>query len=639
MPTGAIGFKLESRWKRPSISCRRAPCNRCAENPVRSFERFLVICILLLHALLVGVVAYLNSPVLDELPHLASGMAHWKTGSFEPYRVNPPLVRCIAALPVILAGADSSTLLEWETGPFDRPEFALGRRFVESNGPRTFFLFTLARWACLPFTVLGGYMSYRWSRELYGAAGGLTTLLLWCMCPNLIGWGATICPDAPAAAMGVLASYSFWRWFRDPTWQWAGAAGVCLGLSMLTKSSWILLLGVWPLLWLVTNISLRFSQAARHENVVRTSAIAPSGWKLVAILILGLYVLNLGYGFSGSFRPLGNFTFISRALSGSAVQGDIGNRFGDSMLKTLPIPLPADFVIGVDVQRYDFEVGKWSYLRGEQKRGGWWYYYVYALAVKTPIGSLLLIAAALGARRIARGQTTKRLDELFILAPAVFLLFLVSTQTGFNRYLRYVLPAVPFLFIWAGRAGYFFEASGRDVKWLRWGRGFVLACLIATVSSSLWAWPHSLSYFNEIVGGPRYGHLHLLDANIDWGQDLLHLKRWNERHTDAEPLHLSYFGWVDPRLAGIQARPIPGLLFGGNGEVTVGNLADVLPGWYVVSVNQVMGYRHSESSAPIHNWLMEFEPVGQVGYSLWIYRLSGEDIRAFRARHQLARRD
>lgn len=26
---------------------------------------------------------------------------------------------------------------------------------------------------------------------------------------------------------------------------------------------------------------------------------------------------------------------------------------------------------------------------------------------------------------------------------------------------------------------------------------------------------------------------HLLDANIDWGQDLLFLKRWNERHPES----------------------------------------------------------------------------------------------------------
>jgi hypothetical protein len=40
------------------------------------------------------------------------------------------------------------------------------------------------------------------------------------------------------------------------------------------------------------------------------------------------------------------------------------------------------------------------------------------------------------------------------------------------------------------------------------------------VSSSLWIYPHSLSYFNESIGGPLNGPRHLLGSNVDWGQDL-----------------------------------------------------------------------------------------------------------------------
>lgn len=41
------------------------------------------------------------------------------------------------------------------------------------------------------------------------------------------------------------------------------------------------------------------------------------------------------------------------------------------------------------------------------------------------------------------------------------------------------------------------------------------------VASSLWIYPHSLSYFNESIGGPLNGPEHLLGSNVDWGQDLL----------------------------------------------------------------------------------------------------------------------
>lgn len=52
----------------------------------------------------------------------------------------------------------------------------------------------------------------------------------------------------------------------------------------------------------------------------------------------------------------------------------------------------------------------------------------------------------------------------------------------------------------------------------------VLGCWLVT--SSLWLYPHSLSYFNEVIGGPLNGPRHLLGSNVDWGQDLRYVKWW-----------------------------------------------------------------------------------------------------------------
>ena len=48
-----------------------------------------------------------------------------------------------------------------------------------------------------------------------------------------------------------------------------------------------------------------------------------------------------------------------------------------------------------------------------------------------------------------------------------------------------------------------------------------LACWY--ISSSLWVYPHSLSYFNESIGGPLNGPEHLLGSSVDWGQDELYV--------------------------------------------------------------------------------------------------------------------
>ena len=65
-------------------------------------------CLLLaIHAVLLAWCAWHDSPTTDEVAHLPAGISHWHLGRFDLFRVNPPLVRMVAALPVIAAGAET----------------------------------------------------------------------------------------------------------------------------------------------------------------------------------------------------------------------------------------------------------------------------------------------------------------------------------------------------------------------------------------------------------------------------------------------------------------------------------------------------------------------------------------------------
>ncbi|MBS0205098.1 MAG: glycosyltransferase family 39 protein [Planctomycetes bacterium] len=310
------------------------------------YRRLTVAGLLIFHILLVGWIALCKSPVVDEAPHLVAGIIHCKFGTFDLYRVNPPLVRSVAALPVLLAGIETDWMGGWADNPFARPEFLLGRRLLEVNPERCFWLVTLARWACLPFTLLGAIICYLWARDLYGTNAGLVALLLWCFDPNLMGWSATLCPDAPAASVGVFAAYVYWRWLRQPSWGGIWLAGLAFGMALLTKSTWLVLFGIWPAVWLIWYLIQR-----RPDEQAKPRSTSPSGIGVVMILLIGLYVVNAGYGFANCLRPLGNFSFISGALAGGQPFGQVGNRFRGKWFEIIPVPLPADFVIGVDVQR------------------------------------------------------------------------------------------------------------------------------------------------------------------------------------------------------------------------------------------------------------------------------------------------
>jgi 4-amino-4-deoxy-L-arabinose transferase-like glycosyltransferase len=598
-----------------------------------------------------GLLAYgalIHSPTFDETAHLPAGLAYWKLGREDVYPHNPPLVRAISALPLLAVGAET----DWdalETPAVNRPEFALGREFIAVNRERAFWLYTLARWACLPFALLGGYVCYRWSSELYGPWAGLLSVWLWCFCPNVLGSGQWIAPDMGATALGLSACYLFWRWLGAPSWRRALAAGAVLGLAELTKFTWVILFGLWPLIWLLA----------------RSPARARLG-QLAVILALGLYVLNLGYLFRGTLRPLASQDYFSRALGGplaNPADPDKGadNRFRNSPLGRLPVPLPGAYLAGIDLQKLDFERGFRSYLRGEWRKGGWWYYYLYGLGIKIPLGTLALLAwASLAGRQGLGGPADKSTtsatptpglpgesgrDLLCLLAPPLVIVALVSSQTGFSHHLRYVLPAFPFGLIFIGRL------LPRDA--LRRRRMLVGLAACGTALGSLSVYPHSASFFNRLVGGPSRGAEHLIDSNISWGQDLLLLRRWLERRGPApRPLFLAYFGNLDPRVAGIEfVSPPLGPAFAAGPLPAVANRQPDVdlgprPGLYVVDVNllhgmeQLMpdgrgGWVMPKAGLTDLSYFTDFKPCDRIGYSLYVYDLSVEDVNRVRRARRL----
>jgi 4-amino-4-deoxy-L-arabinose transferase-like glycosyltransferase len=565
--------------------------------------------VLALHAGLLAWGAYIHSPSWDEYGHLPAGISHWHLGQFDLYRVNPPLVRMVAGAPVLFCDPE----IEWPgmSGPHSRPEWGAARSMVRTHSEPLFWWFTLARWACIAFSLLGAWICYRWASGLYGRVAGFTAAVLWCFSPTVLGHGQLITPDVGAAAMGVAVGYLLWRWLQLPSWRAAFAAGVVLGLAQLTKFTWIILFGLWPILWLVWRVGR--GRAARGRQWLREAV------QMLFLLVLAVYVINLGYGFEGSGTRLGQFRFVSRTLrqatveSGGTAQGPVGKRFKESWCAVLPIPLPTNYMSGIDLQKRDFERVSWSYLRGEWRDRGWWYYYLYGLAVKEPLGTWVLVALAVWVTVAQRGYNRGWRDEMLLIVPAAAVLLLVSSQTGFSRHLRYVLPMYPLAIIWISKVGRSIELRDRRTAAL------TVMALTASVGSSLFCFPHSLSYFNEAVGGPRRGGEHLLHSNFDWGQDLLLYRRWLEKHPERQPVGLAYAlpkSLIDPADVGIAYVDIasaPDVESGRDQGLPEGN--GPAPGWYAIFAGELYG-RHGG-----YAHFRELEPVERVGYTVFVYHV------------------
>lgn len=562
---------------------------------------------------------------IDEVGHIAAGLSHWQTGSFCAYRVNPPLPRMLATLPVWASDPVTDYTRFPDDGPGARPEWPLGRAFSEANAPCYFDLVLRGRLTGIAWTLVGGWLVARWARELYGRRGGLLALTVWAFEPNILAFGPLMFPDVPAAVAGLTATYVFWRHLRRPSWGTAAVAGVLLGLAQLTKMTLLVLYAVWPLMALI------YLPRVRRGTLPGQARLACSQGLL--IVGLSLLVLNAGYGFRDVSRKLGDFQFVSKSFAGTH-DGSAGNRFAAGFARELPVPLPADYLLGMDTQRHDFETCRYSFLAGEWRDGGWWEYYLYAMAVKVPLGFLALILAGVALAASGHRCCPDARAEAALLLPAAAVLLLVSSQTGFNRHMRYVLPAFPFLITGAGKAAYFLH---RDRWWAGVG---VVSATVAGVASSLSVYPHFLSYFNEAAGGPDNGHRHLLCSNIDWGQDVLQLKHWLDQHPEAAPLHLALYHVIDPAIEGINnyrlppRGPRPGLSRAGQEQ------CGPQPGWFAVSVNFVGG---SAFKAPDgegwfasilfrdYEYFQHFRPVAKAGYSIFIYRITPEEANRARA--------
>ncbi|MDR1965052.1 MAG: glycosyltransferase family 39 protein [Planctomycetaceae bacterium] len=461
--------------------------------------------------------------------------------------------------------------------PQDRSEWSVGAAFIAANTQEDVRLFYfLGRCVCIPFILLGAWFGSRLASELYGKTAGLIFATFWTFSPLFLGWGATLCPDMIAASLGMIAVYFFRRWLIVPNWKNVIVAGICIGLLPFAKITWVIAFGLFPLLWIL-------------------SKNRPPIKQCLVVMLLALYTLNMGYGFDGSFRLLKNYQFIRDSLRDEGT-----NRFTNSVLGFIPVPFPSEFIHGIDTQKRDFEKGLESYLFGKYQDHGWWYYYFVVLGLKEPLGTLILVFITIILTIFKRNYRSSWNDEILVLVPFFVLLFVICSQTGISIHPRYLLPALPFFYLFVSRIGKAFEVKERLLQII------TIICLGWMIVSSMYVYPHSMSYFNEMIPvkkRPEY----LLGSNIDWGQSAYFLKNWLEKHPEATPIRIEYPCPENIERIDIKTNKKPP--------------AESEPGWFALGVNDI--YANSE----LYGYFKKCEPVTVIGYSIYVYHLTENDVK------------
>jgi hypothetical protein len=241
-----------------------------------------------------------------------------------------------------------------------------------------------------------------------------------------------------------------------------------------------------------------------------------------------------------------------------------------------------------------------------------------------------------------------------IVLVVIYSYFALTTQINIGH--RHLLPVyAPMLILAGGAAGLLRGAS-------RAGRVLVVLLIGWFIAESLVIRPNYLAYFNSIAGGPANGYRHLVDSNLDVGQDLIALRKWIEADTAArgkpEPVFLSFFGPADPVAHGLTAtrfgdtgfdqpnRRLPALVHGGLYCISV----TLFQGLYTLTSGPWTGdeetfyqgllrvaharsltylearYLEHLQFARLRHYLAHREPTARVGYSILIFRLRDEEV-------------
>jgi hypothetical protein len=509
-----------------------------------------------------------KSPVFDEPIHFYAGYTYLARGDFDMSRELPPLSKEIAVLPVYALA---------RLRVIRPPNFMLATENTEAGldllarSPLSAAtMLALGRVPMLIIGVLTVLLAARWASGLWGMPAAVVAAGLAATEPTLIAHGSLVTPDIALTFFFALTFYLAWAYREEPSLLRFVLAGIALGAALGSKFSAFVALPALAAIVVADAASGAWVVPWRHR-------LPGTGWRHScfegALFLTGLCIIAA-------------LTLVCiYAVHGIGAWRD-----------------------GLADQLHHAAQGHMAYLWGRYATHGWWYYFPLAFALKTPILTLAAIVAAVALPYV--GAPFRRPDALFLGVPALFLL-LAMMWGGINIGIRYILPVYPFVLVAASRIATFAPRRAALMPAL------LSAILAWNVAATLRLAPHFLAAGNAIAGGPLGIPRFLSDSNVDWGQDLIGLKRYMD-HEGIPSLYLAYFGNFRPADYGIEFQNVPSFGPGDIGHVATASATDLL----AISVTNLYGVYLADHD--LYAWLRAKTPIATIGYSIYVYDLADD---------------
>src|ERR1022692_2052242 len=455
-------------------------------------------------ALLLVALAILRSAIatrldgftIDEAYHIAAGVSYVKYHDFRINPEHPPLVKLWVGIVMYATGFRLDSLRQFNDKPEERafanlavfrqndPDFVQRRARVAMYGLNGLLLLALA---------------FALKRVFLG------TLLFLTIDPTVAAHLPVVMTDLPVALLSTTAVVLAARAFRDWIWTDLAACSAFLGLALTAKhSAPVVAVGI-ALIGAIVAI-VQPLESPSHSRWLRAV-------KLGAVLGGALLVLWASYLFRYSESPAGQESF-NRPLVDKI--NDVASPTYHGVLATTATThvVPRAYLWGfADTIRAGMEgrespqlfFGKVYDFRGPG------YFFPAMIAVKVPIGLILVMLIGLFLFFTRRIPPDWILPCAILLSAAVLFLFLVFGGATYGG-IRHALPVVVLLSVFAGIS--FEMALSSKMQQLKI---FVASAFVAAVASAL---PHMRpwEYFNEFVGGSANAYKYFRDEGVDLGQ-------------------------------------------------------------------------------------------------------------------------
>jgi len=533
----------------------------------------------------------------DEACHIFAGYRYWTRGDFAMNPEHPPLVKLIAAAPLLflhLQGPERKDLFSKEE------DFTSATQFVYSNNAEQILFRT--RMAASLFCIALAVLVLATAREMFGKTAALIALTLFVFEPNILAHGFEVTTDTAFSCLLLATVYAFYRYVKQPSTRRLILVGVMAGLALAAKHSAIL---VFPILVVLAVAEVWLRRRRSPANKDNGPGVTKLAGALIASGVIAIVILWTAYGFRLHPQP---------GLSAEARVVQYAQGLHSPIQKKLIAEaarwhlLPESYLYGLaDV---GYVVGfSHSYIFGRVYPHGVWFYFPAAFLIKSTL-SLLLLLLLVPFAIAFRGARYRR-ELAFLIIPAA-IYFLVAVVSTLNIGIRHILPIYPFLIILAGWGA---AELIRAKRKLAYAVVFVLAFGIL---SSLRVFPVYLAYANELWGGPANTYKYLSDSNADWGQQLKSVKQYlDQRHV--KNCWFAYFGDVvaDPKYYGIPCKPLTTIASTWLQESI--DVPATIDGPVLISAGVLSGYEFGPDQLNPYDQFTRLRPTAVIEHGVFVF--------------------